>query len=416
MTRKRRQTRLNKFYQSVSIILTNTGLLFLVLNLFLFFPSVMRDAEVKTRQDQAQAERIRARAGQPLFTQKRNGHQMLWTDLRSYEGVDPAHVNQVLDDFFDMGQKGYAYHPYTHFTEPTFSSPTLNLQADDQGFISRRVAHKQESKYPLRVFAFGGSTTFGWHVGDEETIPSYLERELQQKLRRQGNWRRVEVTNFGKGFNSWYQEMVLFERLLHAGYKPDVVVFLDGVNVLHADSPYEIPYWNDKMTELWDQAQISTTSLPGMLPLFRVLNYFKRRHLNKWVRNFQVDRHPSSHTYALPDWVKRVQESYLNTLKQIDAISSTKKIQAFYFWQPNRAFDCQSGKYSQPLPSHYTHKIVPLYTAMRNVERPRFRFLGDLCRTFGFDKRVIVDDVHYSPAFNEFIASEMARHINIAKR
>lgn len=395
------------------MIVANTGLLFLLLNLLLFIPAKMRDKEVKTSQAQAHTDRIRSRSGQPILTKKRNGHQMKWTDLRSYEGVDPKHVGQVLDDFYDLGSKGYAFQPYTHFSEPTFSSPSLNVRNDESGISYRVINRKLRSKYPIRVFAFGGSTTFGWHVGDNESIPHYLEKALQQKLRRRGIWKRVEVVNYGKGYHSWFQEMVLFERLLHSGKRPHMIVFLDGVNVLHAQSPHEVPYWTDKFTELWDQAQLTTVNLPGMFPIFRVVNYFRRRHFNHWVQDFKNDRHPRRRTYALPDWVNKSKESYFTTLKQIDALASVHKIKSYYFWQPNRAYDCQSAKYSQPLPEHYLNKIVPLYTKMKTAKRPRFKFLGDLCRRFGFDKRFIVDDVHYAPAFNEFIAKKMASYIPI---
>ena len=84
--------------------------------------------------------------------------------------------------------------------------------------------HPVPGGVPLRVFFFGGSTTWGWFDRDSSTRPAVVA----QRLAAAGY--DAQVVNYAQtGFVS-AQGLVALMLELRRGHVPDVVVFWDGVN------------------------------------------------------------------------------------------------------------------------------------------------------------------------------------------
>ena len=79
---------------------------------------------------------------------------------------------------------------------------------------------------PLSIWFFGGSALFGDGQRDQHTIPSEFARIAESA------GIPVRVHNFGRPAVAMWQEVELFEQLVAAGKKPDLVVFYDGFNDL----------------------------------------------------------------------------------------------------------------------------------------------------------------------------------------
>jgi hypothetical protein len=79
----------------------------------------------------------------------------------------------------------------------------------------------------LDIYFFGGSTMFGFNVLDHETIPSQFVQLYKEKF---PNGKSIRVHNYGTPTYYSYQELILFSNLVYSGHKPDIVVFLDGIN------------------------------------------------------------------------------------------------------------------------------------------------------------------------------------------
>lgn len=77
----------------------------------------------------------------------------------------------------------------------------------------------------FRIFALGGSTTYGHPYSDPTSFPALLERLLNAGT---GDDRRYEVINAGGISYASYRVAVLLDELL--GYDPDLVVVLSGHN------------------------------------------------------------------------------------------------------------------------------------------------------------------------------------------
>jgi hypothetical protein len=117
------------------------------------------------------------------------------------------------------------WQPYVYFRRgPAYHGTYLNLDS-----AGRRVTPQPASPAvpSARVFFFGGSTMFGSFQRDDHTIAAEASHRLQGLMEGKG---RVDVTNFGE--QGWVSTQELIELMLQlrAGNRPDVVVFVDGVN------------------------------------------------------------------------------------------------------------------------------------------------------------------------------------------
>ena len=71
------------------------------------------------------------------------------------------------------------------------------------------------------IWIFGGSTTFGYGLKNNETISAHLQNLLQNKY---------NVINFGSGYYYSTQERIFLNNLLTKIDPPYAVVFIDGLN------------------------------------------------------------------------------------------------------------------------------------------------------------------------------------------
>ena len=118
------------------------------------------------------------------------------------------------------------YQPYCLWGLSEVRSSTYNVLPDWGGIRKTVNPSKADATRRLRVFFFGGSTSFCSRLPDRYTPASCLSANLN------GRYADVElsVTNFGRGGYLSDQEVVLLTQVLTAGEVPDLVVFYDGVN------------------------------------------------------------------------------------------------------------------------------------------------------------------------------------------
>ncbi len=116
------------------------------------------------------------------------------------------------------------WQPYVYFRPKPFSGQTITI---DQEGLRRTWTPPPAADRPGKVFkllVFGGSSLWGYGARDDQTIPSLVAREMYDR------GYRAEVRNLGDiGYVST-QEVIALLRDLQAGYRPDLVIFYDGVN------------------------------------------------------------------------------------------------------------------------------------------------------------------------------------------
>lgn len=130
---------------------------------------------------------------------------------RNYAHMTPGEVEQLWRDTLAAR---WRYEPIVGFVGEQMRSRYVNINAD--GFRSNGVPH---GSMDGAIWAFGGSTTFGYGVADHETIPAALESLVGRP-----------VFNFGVPGHYSLHENRLLGQYLRLGFRPSVAVFLDGVN------------------------------------------------------------------------------------------------------------------------------------------------------------------------------------------
>jgi lysophospholipase L1-like esterase len=252
----------------------------------------------------------------------------------------------------------------------------------------------------LNVFVFGGSTTFGYGVADDESFASALQEWLAPRVAP----RAVACYNFGRGSYFSTQEQILFERLLVKGGVPDLAIFVDGLN----DLVFALPWLTQPLSEyLSAPVPTSLRSIVKHLPLTRVVSSLKARR----------DRGPARNPSRYDDRARlnRRLDRYMANRRLITAVASAAGVRVLFVWQPIplyrydpsqqpfAAFDSGKNNYARfgyPLLAERVRESPPV---------PEFLWAADIQETLR--EPLYVDQVHYTAAmtarFAEFVGTAL---------
>jgi lysophospholipase L1-like esterase len=117
------------------------------------------------------------------------------------------------------------YYSYVGWRRAPFTGQTINI--DQHGI--RLTPGADCSAHSYKVFAFGGSTTWGTGSPDWATVPGYLQADLE-KLRGGP----VCVVNFGENAYVSTQDVIMLMLQLKSGNVPDVTIFYGGTDDIYA--------------------------------------------------------------------------------------------------------------------------------------------------------------------------------------
>jgi hypothetical protein len=157
-----------------------------------------------------------------------------------YGHLSDNDVDELLSETWNMRDGGWVFEQWTGFRERARVGKFVNVSE----FGTRSTGKPGGGFASLNgsLWMFGGSTTFGYGVADNETIPAFLQ-----------DFTSRDVVNFGRGYYYSAQENMLLKHLLAAGLVPSKVVFLDGIN-----ERCNIDVYQPQMGELFDTAQVAT--------------------------------------------------------------------------------------------------------------------------------------------------------------
>jgi hypothetical protein len=313
---------------------------------------------------------------------------------RAYPLLGPGEIERLLRE----SVRDFVYEPYTQFRERPFAGRYVNV--DVHGFrVGRNQGPWPPDRRHLNVLVFGGSTTFSYGVADEDTVASHLQARLQT-LRPP---REVRVYNFGRGAYYSTQERVLFEKLLAEGVRPDLAVFVDGLNDFFFYD--DRPAWTPVLEEV-----VAQSGRAGGSPYLAALRALPAsRRIAAWlpapdVREAMAPaRAPRADDAAL---IERVLERYLANQRLIEAAAEAHGVRAFFVWQPvpTYRYPPADREPAQRYGRHaYSRFGYPRMAALREAGRA-----GDLlwCADLHGDGSglLYVDLVHYSPRMAERLA------------
>lgn len=382
--------RLASGYRVTALVSFNTLVLFVILNMGALL--LMDKPPVTVRQ-----------STDPMRVFKRYGVEKM---KRVYPHRDETTIRQLQKEIWG---RELIYEPFTEFKEAEFSGQHVNVSPEGW----RRI--KDQAPWPpspqdFCIFVFGGSTTFGYGVADEETIPS----RLQEALRRQHPERRIAIYNFGRGFYYSVLERVLFEKLLVAGFHPQAVLFIDGLN------EFENEWGETKLSPRIDRALrwLDARQKTGWTELFPLVTALRPPGADNPYRLDSREWHDARRGFEPipgtdePAITRRLLQRYLLNREIIRASARQFKIRALFVWQPVPSYHADPARHPMGLGSTGEHPLSATGYAMMKEQLKQQDAASDFlwCAELHEGQRVplYVDSVHYSAAFGEAIANTIA--------
>lgn len=247
-------------------------------------------------------------------------------------------------------------------------------------------------------------------MADDETIPS----RLQEALRRRHPERRISIYNFGRGFYYSVSERVLFEKLLVAGFRPQAVLFIDGLNEFENErGETKLSPRIDRALRWLDVRQ--KTGLTELFPLVTALRppsagnpyLMDSREWPSARRGFEPIPGTDEATIT-----RRLLQRYLLNREIIRGSASQFNIRAFFVWQPVPGYHADPARHPMGLGETGEHPLSAPGYAMMQEQLKQQEAASDFlwCAELHEGQRVplYVDSVHYSAAFCEAIANTVA--------
>jgi hypothetical protein len=146
----------------------------------------------------------------------------------------------IISNLFSKGSvTQYTYEPWLMFRVSDYHADNINITGFERG-SNPATFIKYGTSDTVDIFFFGGNTMFGENLPDSQTIPS----RFVAAYRNQNPQVSIRVKNFGIPHYYSKQELMLLTSLLFEGDRPDIVIFLDGLNdfyparMLYYDKPY----------------------------------------------------------------------------------------------------------------------------------------------------------------------------------
>ncbi len=256
----------------------------------------------------------------------------------------------------------------------------------------RKVNRPQNCKN--NIYLYGGSTTFGYNVTDEQTIGQYLQDLLGDNYC---------VFNHGRAYYYSKQENNLFINHLEIGKKINTAFFLDGINERCGGYEYMKQINNsfsllvEKPYLMW---KISFKNLILTLPIVQFSNSLFGS--GRWIHDknnniLQVDSCESKIDLG---------KLYESRILVRDTICKKFNINCYSILQPmagNHGIQIRK-LLSEDKKKMFQRKYKKLSSANGFV---------DLGYVFDNDKSLsYIDGVHYSPSSNKKIASELYNFLN----
>tara|TARA_Y100000389_G_scaffold13677_1_gene12186 strand:- start:432 stop:1544 length:1113 start_codon:yes stop_codon:yes gene_type:complete len=289
---------------------------------------------------------------------------------------------------------------YEQFTEHAEVNDYNNKFVNVTPNLGRKTISPKNCK--KTIFFYGGSTTFGYNVTDNQTIPSYLGKILVD------NKVDICVKNFGRGSYFSTQETILFQKhiLNDSIKKNDIVIFLDGIN--------ENGNRNSRNTGFLFQVNKAINQKYWDMYKYTFPIFFESLAINQFVKRVQKKLNlqkkntlDQGNIFKLKNELKNVYEKNVSIRNGI-----CKKIvlNCFNLLQP---FATLHGKYfEKPTKGAVENRVLNIeqkknllekYDLLKNISG-----IIDISSSLDNSKQLsYVDGVHYSPYANKKIADKI---------
>ncbi len=342
--------------------------------------------------------------------------QYLWS-RRANPGV-PLNPHDLADFEKEQLRAGgideSQWSSYVYWRRAPISGKYVNIDADG---LRKTWNPPGLPEQPIRIFMFGGSTTWGTGSRDEYTIPSQLSKILAQRFGP-----RVEVVNYGEGGYVNTQELIRFLKEIERGNVPQIAIFYDGYNDVF--SAFQNGIAGIPQNEINRVREFSLTkSGPKFYQefvmrsnLFLLLSQsvgYVRHVSNRehWSRAFESRVSNPSSELLISDLLK----IYGNNTRIIHAVGREYNVRVFTFWQASvytKAELAASEKSAAEWDPVFGKFYGQTTTALEASPITKMDSLYNLGGIFnGHPEMIFEDSVHISERGNEIVADRIASEV-----
>jgi hypothetical protein len=373
--------RLGRAWGSLALVVLNTCLLLVVLNLVLFLVFRVLDGRRARPHREARSPEALSRHGEV------------------HPGLDRDEIRALWEETY-LASSGFVYEPFTQFRVKAFAGRYVTI--DPQGFRRHPgVGPWPPGREALNVFLYGGSTAFGYGVPDDRTVAAHLQRYLAERPGGRGLGRPVQVYNFGRSGYFSTQERLLFERQLTLGTGPDVAVFLDGLNDCRIAD--KLPIFSARLEARFQGGDGALGSLLARLPMMRLA-----RAVAGAVRRPPASA-PAPPTALEETIADLTVDTYLANRRIIEAVASTHGVDARFVWQPVSfyAYDRRHHLFADREEPPHVRAGYQRMAALAGDGQLGESFLWLADMQAGIEEPLYVDPAHYSGEMSRRVAVEI---------
>lgn len=282
-----------------------------------------------------------------------------------------------------------AYEPWVEYRNKNFEDDNLHTF----GLTRKSVPASLYTSTPgdtLDIYFFGGSTMFGVNVADNQTIPSQFIQLYSEKYQHA---RPIRVFNYGISNYYSYQELILLADLIQKGHRPDILVFLDGINDFRYGiaSYYRQSYFSHIFRQFFNDDLRSTGQF-------------------KFVDTSDAMSKDPDYL-PVEDFNKTLLTNYISNMENIKLLSEIINAKAYFFCQPSPFYNYPNQQNDPVCFKDNNTRFNTIYPLLKNMadSLPDFTYLGDMLADE--KDRPFVDSLHYSPSFIKKIAKKILTEV-----
>ncbi len=310
-----------------------------------------------------------------------NYRDINWAETHFAEYAD---IQSTFEAFY-----GWRYEP--------FQGQTINI--DKEG---KRSSFKHDTARPDRTAAFfGGSTLWGVGVDDASTIPSFYANVNPD----------LEAVNFGTvGFNT-HQELNLLIKKLNEGYRPEAVIFYDGVNdalqKCHVDNGDAFGHAQEVLIRRVLRENQRWSAPPWYFALMPTLRLFEE---GSKILSRKIGGEPSYDCERRPEKAEAVARQMLDGWRIAREQAEKHGAEFLAVLQPT-AYNSKSKLDHLELDPTWAKQYETVYPIVVSLLDDEFSDLKDvfldLRAALDQDDYIFIDWCHLSPNGNEIIAERI---------
>jgi hypothetical protein len=307
--------------------------------------------------------------------------------------------------------------PYVYFRQKPFQGLTITIGPEGlrTNWAPPPASVNRPNRKVVKLLMLGGSSLWGFGARNDQTIPSLVARDLHEL------GYQIELRNLAEiGYVSTQEVIALF-REIQSGYRPDFVVFFDGVN----DTTSALLEGEAGLTtnEVNRRKEFNLLKSPGRLTAALITNVMENAASYRFAqaigRRFLGE--PKLSDPARPDEVMRrladeIVRRYEANLRLVETLGRAFNFRPFFYWQPTVFTKPQlvpfereeAGRYGWS-ESIFRQVHGALRTSAELQADPAFH---DLSRIFADSKNLVfIDYCHTTESANARIAAVMAHDL-----